>query len=48
VDTGHAQYLGKWYCPITMSDVTADQWKAMQKAMRISRQQQEQQQLEQQ
>ena len=25
VNTGHAQYLGKWYCPIIMRDATANQ-----------------------
>ena len=57
VNTGHAQYLGKWYCPIKMRNLTADQWIATQKAMRIAKkrqleqqqgQQQEQQQEQQQ
>jgi len=40
VNTGHAQYLGKWYYPIKMIDVTDNQWISIQKALRIAKKQQ--------
>ena len=46
VNTGHAQYLVKWYCPIKKRNLTADQWIATQKAMRVAKKQQLEQQQE--
>jgi len=46
VNTGHAQYLGKWYCPIIMRDATANQWTVTQKALRIAKKRQLEQQQE--
>ena len=36
MNTGHAENLGKWYCPIKMRDVTVNQWTATQKALKVA------------
>ena len=45
---GHAQYLGNWYCPIKMSDITVDQWRDQLKMKYRTKKDAKMQQLQQQ